>query len=50
MVEHQGGIPVLMTLSGNRSDAHDFGQIITDHMAQLQSTYGTTFLVADSAL
>jgi transposase len=51
IVEHQASIPVLMKpLSGNRSDAHDFGQIITDHMAQLQITYGTTFLVADSAL
>src|SRR5919201_3301687 len=51
MVEHQAGIPVLMKpLSGNSSDAHDFGHIITDHMAQLQTTYGTTFLVADSAL
>lgn len=51
IVEHQAGIPVLMKpLSGHSSDAHDFGQIITDHMAQLQITYGTTFLVADSAL
>jgi len=51
IVEHQASIPVLMKpLSGNSSDAHDFGQIITDHMAQLQITYGTTFLVADSAL
>src|SRR5919204_154239 len=51
IVEHQAGIPVLMKpLSGNSSDAHDFGHIITDHMAQLQTTYGTTFLVADSAL
>src|SRR5262252_10695640 len=39
MVEHQAAIPVLMKpLSGNSSDAHDFGQIIVDHMAQLQST------------
>ena len=51
IVEHQAGIPVLMKpLNGNSSDAHDFGQIITDHLAQLQTTYGTTFLVADSAL
>src|SRR5215510_6618115 len=51
IVEHQAGIPVLMKpLNGNSSDTHDFGQIITDHMAQLQTTYGTTFLVADSAL
>lgn len=51
IVEHQAGIPVLMQpLSGNSSDVHAFGQLITDHMAQLQLTYGTTFLVADSAL
>ena len=51
IVEHQAGIPVLMQpLSGNSSDAHAFGQVITDHIAQLQLTYGMTFLVADSAL
>jgi len=51
MVEHHTGIPLLMKpLSGNSSDVQDFGQIITDHIAQLQLTYGTTFLVADSAL
>jgi transposase len=51
IVEHQAGIPVLMKpLSGNSSDAQDFGQIIADHVTQLQLTYGTTFLVADSAL
>lgn len=51
VVEHQAGIPVLMKpLSGNSSDAHDFGQIITDHLTQLQLPYGTTCLVADSAL
>jgi transposase len=51
IVEHQAGIPVLMKpLSGNSSDAQDFGQIIADHVTQLQITYGPTFLVADSAL
>jgi transposase len=51
IVEHQAGIPVLMQpLSGNSSDAHEFGQIIREHIAQLHSTYGTTYLVADSAL
>jgi transposase len=51
IVEHQAGIPVLMKpLSGNSRDAQDFGPLITDHMAQLQITYGPTFLVADSAL
>jgi transposase len=51
VVEHHAGIPVLMKpLNGNSSDAQDFGHIITDHIAQLQITYGTTCLVADSAL
>ena len=51
IVEHQAGIPLLMKpLSGNSSDAHEFGQVVKDHIAQLQTTYGTTYLVADSAL
>ena len=51
IVEHQAAIPVLMKpLSGNSSDTTDFGQLIADHMAQLQITYGLTYLVADSAL
>jgi transposase len=51
IVEHQAGIPVLMKpLSGNTSDARDFGQVVTEHTRQLQTTYGTTYLVADSAL
>jgi transposase len=51
IVEHQAAIPVLMKpLSGNSRDATDFGQIIADHMAQLQITYGLTYLVAASAL
>ena len=51
MVEPQAGIPVLMQpLSGNRSDAQDCGQVITDQMAQLQIASGMTFLVAASAL
>jgi transposase len=51
IVEHQAGIPVLLKpLSGNSSDARDFGQLIADHVTQLQITYGPTFLVADSAL
>jgi transposase len=37
-------------LSGNSSDAQDFGQTVSDHIVQLQITYGTTYLVADSAL
>ena len=51
IVEHQAGIPLLMQpLSGNSSDAREFGQVIKEHMAQLQTTYGLTYLVADSAL
>jgi transposase len=51
IVEHQGGIPVLMKpLSGNSSDAQAFGHVIQEHIAQLHPTYGITYLVADSAL
>jgi transposase len=51
IVEHQAGIPLLMKpLSGNSSDSQEFGQIIRDHIAQLHSIYGTTYVVADSAL
>jgi transposase len=51
MVEHQAGIPVLMKpLSGNSSDAPAFGQVVQAHLAQLHTPYGTTYLVADSAL
>src|ERR687892_1553471 len=51
IVEHQAGIPVLMTpLSGNSSDGKEFGHIVHEHIAQLQTTYGTTYMVADSAL
>jgi transposase len=51
MVEHQAGIPVLMKpLSGNSSDAQEFGQVIRDHIAHLQTTYGSSYLVADRAL
>ena len=51
IVEHQAGIPVLMKpLSGNSSDTQDFGEVIRTHVKQLQTTYGLTYLVADSAL
>jgi transposase len=50
MVEHQAGIPVLMQpLSGNSSDTRDFGQVVREHMAHLQTTDGTTSRVADRA-
>jgi transposase len=51
IVEPHAGIPVLMQpLSGHRRDASAFGQVIKDHMAQLHTTYGAPYLVADRAL
>jgi transposase len=51
IIEHQAGLPVLMQpLSGNSSDPQAFGHVIRAHIAQLQTTYGATYLVADSAL
>lgn len=51
IVEHQAGIPVLMKpLSGNSSDAQEFGHVIRAHIEQLHTTYGTPYVVADSTL
>jgi transposase len=51
IVEHQAGIPVLrQPRSGNSSDVNEFGHVIKESIAPLQTTYGTTYLVADSAL
>jgi transposase len=51
MVEHQAGIPILMKpLSGHSSDGQAFGHVVKEHLAHLHTTYGTTYLVADSAL
>jgi transposase len=51
IVEHQAGIPVLMTpLSGNSSDAHDFGEGIRTQVHPWHITYGMTSVVADSAI
>lgn len=51
IIEHQAGIPVLMKpLSGNSSDAQEFGHVIRTHIEQLRTTYAATYLVADSAL
>ena len=51
IVEHQAGIPILMQpLSGNSSDVKDFGEVVGRHVSQLQTAYGITYLVADSAL
>jgi transposase len=51
MIEHQAGSPLLMKpLSGNRSDAHSFGELLCTHIAQQHTAYGLTSLVADSDL
>jgi transposase len=51
IVEHQAGIPLLLKpLSGNSSDGKVFGQVVSDHIAQLQTIDSPTYLVADSAL
>jgi transposase len=49
--EHQAGIPVLLKpLSGNSSAVQDCGAVIRTHIDQLHTTYGATYLGADSAL
>ncbi len=51
IVEHQAGLPLLLQpLHGNSHDGHAFGQVVKNHIAQLHTTYGTTYVVADSAL
>ena len=51
IIEHPAGLPVLMKpLSGHRSDVKEFGRVVSEHSAQLQTTYGPTDLVADSTL
>jgi transposase len=51
MVEPQAGIPVRMPpLSGHSSEVKECGHVIKEYMAQLHTTYGSTYLVADSAL
>jgi transposase len=51
IVEHPAGMPVLrQPLSGNSSDVKELGHIVKEPIAQLQTTYGTPYLVADSAL
>jgi transposase len=51
VVEHQAGIPMLMQpLRGNSQDGKAFGQVVSDHIAQLHTTVTPTSLVADSAL
>jgi transposase len=51
IVEPQAGIPILMKpLSGNSRDAKEFGHTVSEHIAQLHTSDGSTDLVADSAL
>jgi len=51
VVEHQAGLPVLMQpLSGKSHDGKAFGQVVSDHIAQLPTTCPSASLVADSAL
>jgi transposase len=51
IVEHQAGIPLLMQpLSGTSRDVQAFGPVIRTHLEQLHTTYGVTYIVADSAL
>jgi transposase len=39
LVAHQAEIPLLMKpLSGKSSDVQDFGQVVTEHIAPLQTT------------
>jgi transposase len=51
MVEHQAGMPGLMQpLSGHTRDGKTFGHVVKAYVTQLQTTDGTTDLVAASAL
>ena len=51
IIAHPAGIPVLMKpLSGNRRDGKAVGHVVSEHIAPWHTTYGTTDLVADSAL
>jgi hypothetical protein len=50
-VEPQASVPRGMTpLRGKNSDGQDLGQVVTEPIKPHQTTYGTTSLVADSAL
>ena len=37
-------------LSGHRRDVQDVGHVVTEHLQPLQTPYGTTDRVVDSAL
>ena len=40
----------MSTLRDNRSEKTDCGHVVRDHLAQVHITYGTPYVVADSAL
>jgi transposase len=45
IVEHQAGLPLLMKpLSGTTSRASAFGQVVSAPIAQMQTTYGPTYM------
>ena len=51
MVEHQAGIPLLMTpLRGHSRDPQDVGEAVRLHVQPWHTTDGLTSRVADSAL
>lgn len=51
IVEPRAGIPLLMNpLNGHCRDVQDFSPVVTEHIAPLPTTDGTTSLVADSTL
>jgi transposase len=51
IVEHQAGLPVLrQPLSGHPSAGKTFGHVVKASVTQVQTSYGTTSLVAASAL
>jgi transposase len=51
MVEHQAGLPILMKpLSGKSSEVHECSHVVREHLAQLPTTYATTYRGAESAL
>jgi transposase len=51
IVAHHAGIAVLLKpLSGHSSDGNECGHSVHEHIAPLQTTYGATSRVADSAL
>ncbi len=51
IVEQRAGLPLLMQpVSGNSIDTKSFGQVIEQHIDQLNATHAVDYWVADSAL